>query len=82
MPHRCTSYVLVESLDWPSRIQERAVAFDFEKLLIYQKAVDFADQICAHTERFQRGYGFLVDQLNRGALSISANIAEDAQKNV
>jgi hypothetical protein len=52
------------------------VAFDFEKLLVYQKAVDFADQICSHTERFQRGYGFLVDQLNRAALSISANIAE------
>ena len=56
--------------------QERAVAFDFEKLLVYQKALDFADQVCAHTERFQRGYGFLVDQLNRAALSISANIAE------
>ncbi len=29
------------------------------------------------TKRFQRGYRFLVDQLNRAALSISANIAED-----
>jgi four helix bundle protein len=28
------------------------------------------------TEQFPRGYGFLVDQLNRAALSISANIAE------
>ena len=27
-------------------------------------------------EQFQRGYGFLVDQLNRAALSISSNIAE------
>jgi four helix bundle protein len=52
------------------------VAFDFEKLLVYQKSIDFADQVCACTERFQRGYGFLVDQLNRAALSISANIAE------
>jgi hypothetical protein len=58
------------------RHRERAVAFDFEKLLVYQKALDFADQVCTHTERFQRGYGFLVDQLNRAALSISANIAE------
>jgi four helix bundle protein len=57
-------------------LQERAVAFDFEKLLVYQKAVDFADQVCARTERFPRGYGFLVDQSNRAALSISANIAE------
>ncbi len=52
------------------------MSFTFEKLLVYQKAVDFADAICAHTEAFSRGYGFLVDQLNRAALSISANIAE------
>ncbi len=52
------------------------MAFSFEKLLVYQKAVDFADQICQHTETFGRGYGFLALQLNRAALSISANIAE------
>ncbi|WP_235935284.1 four helix bundle protein [Candidatus Laterigemmans baculatus] len=52
------------------------MAFQFEKLLVYQKAVDFAEQICASTEQFSRGYGFLVDQLNRASLSISANIAE------
>jgi four helix bundle protein len=52
------------------------LAFTFEKLLVYQKAVDFADRICETTEQFPRGYGFLVDQLNRAALSISANIAE------
>ena len=52
------------------------MAFAFEKLLVYQKSVDFADAICARTENFTRGYGFLVDQLNRAALSISANIAE------
>ena len=52
------------------------MAFAFEKLLVYQKAVDFADKVCTHTEYFKRGYGFLVDQLNRAALSISANTAE------
>jgi four helix bundle protein len=52
------------------------MAFAFEKLLVYQKSVDFADAICQHTERFPRGYGFLVDQLNRAALSIAANLAE------
>jgi len=52
------------------------MAFSFEKLLVYQKAVDFADQVFTRTERFDRGYGFLVDQLNRAAVSISANIAE------
>jgi hypothetical protein len=50
--------------------------FMFEKLIVYQKAVDFADQICAHTAGFRRGYGSLVDQSNRAALYISANIAE------
>jgi four helix bundle protein len=52
------------------------VAFAFEKLLVYQKSIDFADQICHQTEQFPRGYGFLVDQLNRASLSIAANIAE------
>jgi four helix bundle protein len=52
------------------------MSFAFEKLVVYQKSVDFADSICATTEEFQRGYGFLVDQLNRAALSISSNIAE------
>jgi four helix bundle protein len=56
---------------WGSRL-----TFQFEKLLVYQKSVDFADKICATTEKFSRGYGFLVDQLNRAALSIAANIAE------
>ena len=52
------------------------MTFAFEKLLVYQKSVDFADEVCSATEQFQRGYGFLVDQLNRAALSISSNIAE------
>ncbi len=52
------------------------MTFAFEKLLVYQKSVDFADAVCVATEQFQRGYGFLVDQLNRAALSISSNIAE------
>ncbi|MFM7923837.1 MAG: four helix bundle protein, partial [Planctomycetaceae bacterium] len=52
------------------------MAFAFEKLVVYQKSVDFADQICLRSENFARGYGFLADQLNRSALSISANIAE------
>jgi four helix bundle protein len=52
------------------------MAFTFEKLVVYQKAIDFADTICRETEGFTRGYGFLADQLNRAALSIAANIAE------
>ena len=52
------------------------MAFALEKLVVYQKAVDFADQVCLRSENFTRGYGFLADQLNRASVSISANIAE------
>jgi four helix bundle protein len=52
------------------------MSFMFENLQVYQKAVDFADKIASHTENFPRGYYFLVDQLNRAALSIATNLAE------
>lgn len=52
------------------------MAFSFEKLVVYQKAVDFADEVCVLTEEFTRGYSYLANQLNRAALSISTNIAE------
>jgi four helix bundle protein len=48
----------------------------FENLEVYQKAVNLADQVSALTEGFPRGYYFLVDQLNRAALSIATNLAE------
>ena len=41
------------------------MAFTFEKLIVYQKAISFADSVCARTEKFPRGYGFLSYQLNR-----------------
>jgi hypothetical protein len=52
------------------------MAFSFEKLVVCQKAVDFGDTDCAATGQFPRGYGFLIDQFNRAALSIAANNAE------
>ena len=52
------------------------MAFMFENLEVYQKAIDFAEQITNLTEQFPRGYYFLSDQLNRAALSIATNIAE------
>ena len=52
------------------------MAFTFEKLIVYQKAISFADRVCAVIEKFPRGYGFLSDQLNRACVSIAANIAE------
>jgi len=50
--------------------------FLFEKLVVYQKAVGFADAVCTLTRDLPRGYFFLGDQLNRAAVSIAANIAE------
>ncbi|HAU38802.1 MAG TPA: hypothetical protein DCX07_13940 [Phycisphaerales bacterium] len=52
------------------------MAFAFEKLIVYQKAITFAGGVCTLTKSFPRGYFFLADQLNRAALSIAANIAE------
>jgi len=50
--------------------------FMFENLDVYQRAVDLADCIITHTKDAPRGFGFLTDQLNRAALSISTNLAE------
>jgi four helix bundle protein len=56
--------------------REKATAFAFENLLVWQKAVAFADAVCTLTKGFPRGDFFLADQLNRAAPSIAANIAE------
>jgi len=50
------------------------MAFMFESLEVYPKAVDFADQVAALAESFPRGCGFLADQLNRAALSVATNL--------
>lgn len=52
------------------------MAFMFENLAVYQKAVDFTEQILTLTESFPRGFYFLADQLNRASLSIATNLAE------
>lgn len=52
------------------------IAFLFENLDVYKKAVDFADVIYELTKDFPKGNYYLIDQLNRAALSISTNIAE------
>ncbi len=50
--------------------------FMFENLEVYQKAVAFAEEIGNLTESFTKGNYYLIDHLNRAALSIATNIAE------
>jgi len=53
------------------------MSFMFEKLEVYQRAVDLAEKIAALTETFPaKGYYHLIDQIRRASLSISLNIAE------
>ena len=52
------------------------MVFMFENLDVYQKSVNYADEVLELTGSFPKGYRFLVDQLSRAALSIAANIAE------
>lgn len=55
--------------------------YDFEKLAVYQQALDFADQIFETTDEFPQRVQFsLGDQLRRAALSICNNLAEGSQK--
>ena len=55
--------------------------YDFERLEVYQKALDFIEAIFALTEQLpQRVQYSLGDQLRRAALSICNNVAEGSQK--
>ena len=50
--------------------------FIFEKLEVYQKAVNLTEEILNLTDGFPKVYYFLTDQINRASLSIATNIAE------
>src|SRR5436190_116749 len=55
--------------------------FNFEKLEVWQKAIDFADLVYQNTGAFpvQERFG-LTNQLRRAAISISSNIAEGSSR--
>ena len=52
------------------------MSFRFENLEVYQKAVALAIEISAITDNFPKGSYYLIDQINRAAISISLNLAE------
>jgi four helix bundle protein len=55
--------------------------FNFEKLEVWQKAIDFADLIYSETRAFPSDKRFgLTNQLRRAAVSISSNIAEGSSR--
>jgi four helix bundle protein len=55
--------------------------FNFEKLEVWQKAIDFADLIYSETQTFPTEERFgLTNQLRRAATSISSNITEGSSR--
>jgi four helix bundle protein len=55
--------------------------FNFEKLDVWQKAIDFADLVYKHTRNFPADERFgLTNQIRRAAVSISSNIAEGTSR--
>src|SRR4030095_5114059 len=54
-----------------------AIMFTFEKLDVWQKAIDFADLVYNYTRNFPADERFgVTNQMRRAAVSISSNIAE------
>jgi four helix bundle protein len=55
--------------------------FNFEKLEVWQKSIDFADLIYSLTRSFPQEERFgLTNQMRRAAVSISSNIAEGSAR--
>ena len=53
--------------------------FDFEKLDVYQRAIDYANDIYNITKKFPKSEQFgLTNQLRKASFSISLNLAEGA----
>lgn len=57
--------------------KKERVIFNFEKLLVYQKSVDFIDFVYSMTDTFPKSEMYnLTSQFNRAATSIALNMGE------
>jgi four helix bundle protein len=55
--------------------------FNFEKLEVWQKAIDFADLVYSVTRQFPDAERFgLTNQMRRAAVSVSSNVAEGSSR--
>ena len=68
------------------RVESRANTiermFNFEKLEVWQKAIDFADLVYGVSRAFPNDERFgLTNQMRRAAVSISSNLAEGTSRN-
>ena len=55
--------------------------FHFEKLEVWQKAIDFADLVYTDTRSFPSDERFgLTNQMRRAAVSVSSNLAEGSSR--
>ena len=52
--------------------------FDFEKLNVYQKSLEYSNDVLGLIKDYPEIDTYIKDQLKRSSLSISANIAEGA----
>ncbi len=57
-------------------VKDKVLVLDHEKLDVYYISIEFVIFSDAIIEHIPRGRGYLSDQLQRAALSISLNIAQ------
>lgn len=72
----------VEALRALRRLRGGQAVFGFEKLAVWQMAIEYADEVYSKTESFPDSERFgLTSQLRRAAVSVSSNIAEGSGRN-
>jgi four helix bundle protein len=55
--------------------------FNFEKLEVWNRAIDFADRVYSATDTFPKDERFgLTNQMRRASVSVSSNIAEGSSR--